>query len=136
MTGDEFKSELARLQDTWPRVYKRERVNLIWLEVKGLPQAWLYNLVSGWIAERRSPPLVKEFRQEATKYREWLQQSDKVQNEKDAQVFMTNTCLPDQEIRFRIDMIKGRMKGRVDDATWSDFINNHLKGEETNDDNK
>lgn len=122
MNLNHFQTQINRLAETYGgQHYKRERIELIWREVGSFPDSWLTRTVDRFIGELRQPPLVSEFREEASKERERSWSREKDQHARDAQHFFMIADDPTMR-QSVLKTILDRMNGKVPDLVWNDFM--------------
>lgn len=114
-----FQRGMDRLSETFG-AYKRERMQLIWLEVKDVPDEWFEKLCSELIGSERQAPLIDRFREEVAKLREqsWRQQKQVYKEE--AKVWSSRFGAED--LQMICGAIRRRMSGGMPDADWHSFL--------------
>lgn len=103
MTWEEFKSQIGRLQDQWPRFYSDERVKVIWGWVQRLPAEWWERQVTfqlGHHADTHRGPLA-EIESAALRERERQWEHHKTREHSDAVKFFETAEMPD-EVKKRL----------------------------------
>jgi len=124
MTQFEFDSQMVRLVKTFGKAaYADERCFILWQEVKDMPASWFIRTVNEFIGSYRQAPLLAEFREAVAKGREKVYEIQKRQHKQDAHGFMQGDTFPNnEEIQYRCEMIRRRLKGGVSDAEYAEFI--------------
>lgn len=68
---DEFSVQIERLKSVYgEKTYSEERCRILWDDVKQMPGGWFKNCVDEFIGSMRTPPLVKEFLDKISDFRE------------------------------------------------------------------
>lgn len=114
-----FQKEMDRLADTFG-AYKNERMQLIWLEVKDMPDDWFRATVNDLIGSQRQAPLVDNFRDAVTQWRESDWKQKKKQYAEEAQAFTTR--FQSEDLKLICDTIGKRVEGALDDHQWTSFL--------------
>lgn len=116
-----YQRQMNRLAETFGATqYKPERLELIWREVKDLPEHWMTQTVDQFIGEFRQAPLLPEFREAVSRFREktWSAEKDRHRRESEAAVKQ----IFDGEITTSIcKTITDRIEGRVSDEIFTGF---------------
>lgn len=116
-----YQNQMNRLAETYgAQHYKRERVELLWREVKNLSNPWFAQVVDRFIGESKFAPLLPEFREEIARERERNHSLDKRQHSKDAKEFYLMADCPDQRGSM-LKTILERMENKVSDDVWNQF---------------
>jgi hypothetical protein len=61
MTPKTFEFQIMRLRKNWPHSYGEERGMLIWERVRDLPDEFMVDAVTEFIANRRAAPMLSDF---------------------------------------------------------------------------
>lgn len=87
----QFEKGVNRLRDVYgDRFYPDERVKVLWQEVKDLPDSWFDSVVTRFIAEHDRAPMIPQFREEISKYRERVHYAQKREHKEDALEFWSS----------------------------------------------
>ncbi len=123
MTPGQFQPQMNRLIETYGKIhYGTERGALIWQTVKDMNGDWFQGIVSGFIGEMRTAPLLNEFRAAVSHEREKRWNAEKVQGGKEAKEFFQNTMFDDESRKSMMATIIDRLQGRVSDQIWNEFV--------------
>lgn len=121
MDKPHFKTEILRLSEQFgAHQYSEPRCLVIWSEVKSWPNEWFTKAVSFFLGEFRSAPLIQDFRDFSSKLREQFYLKQKEQFKQDSKDFWASTYHSD-EIKWIVETIKNRIKGKICDGDWEQF---------------
>lgn len=119
-----FQRQMERLAETFGAAhYRHERIEIIWREVKDLPDAWFTKTVDKFIGECATAPLMPKFREEIANERERNWNSVKEQERKETQQFLRDSY-SNEEKQTICEMIRriGRGNGEVEELDKKNFI--------------
>lgn len=123
MNDQFFQTQINRLSETFGgQHYKRERVELIWRELKTFSNEWLSKLIDNFIGSYRQAPLVPEFREAASIERERIWEIEKKRNAKEAHDFFHAKFSVDDQ-RWAVQQIVRRITGGMSDHDFDLFLN-------------
>ncbi len=117
MTPLTFQTEMDRLSDTFG-AYKRERMQLIWIEVKDGPDDWFREFVNELIGTERQAPLLDKFREGISKYRERSWKREKQIH----QEHVHGSMMSNDDIQTVCQGILRRIERGMDNKGWDSFI--------------
>lgn len=84
MTNEQFQTQLLRLQNTFGKAsFSTDRIGLLWTEVKDMPEDWFRRVADKFIGSSRQSPMLPEFREEISRYRQWQHEQQKRQPPKE-----------------------------------------------------
>lgn len=122
MNQSHFQSQMNRLAETYGAMqYKRERIELIWREVKDFEDRWLEGVVDEFIGTCRQAPLLPEFREKSSIERERLYQIEKAKNRVESERAF-NRLFDNEIIASICKTIGDRARGNVEDKVYADFV--------------
>ncbi len=121
MTEAQFQNQMRRLSSQWPNAYGPERAEIIWREVKDCDDKWFASVVDRFIGELRQPPLMQEFREELSRYREKNWHREKEQHRLESE-HAIKSIFDGQWVQSICKDITDRIEGRVSDEIFTDFV--------------
>jgi len=122
MNWDTYVTQMTRMMNQFGNnVYSKERRALIWEEVRYLSDSWMTKIVTRFIGEYKTAPLLPEFRTEASKEREKERYFDRLREEQEAKKFFESNSLPKDDEEMILSDIKKRIQGRMRDEDWEKF---------------
>jgi hypothetical protein len=122
MKWEEFTRQMERLIANYGKTaYSDERIKLIWKEVNELDARRFETVVDRFIGEFRQPPLMHEFREELSHYREknWHLEKEKHRVESERAI---KAVFDGQFIESICKDITDRLEGKVSDEIFTDFV--------------
>lgn len=117
MNSNHFEKELMRLIEAFGKAaYPRVRTALIWKAVQGISDQAFTSIVDELIGSCRYAPLVPEFEEKLSRYREQSWKYEKQQHKEDAEEFMSIYAAED--IQMICANIRKRLAGHISDSDW------------------
>lgn len=121
MTSMHYQQQMGRMIEVFGKnAYPRERIELIWKELKDFSDPWFTKIIDSFIGNLRLPPLVSEFCLEAAKERERQSDIRKREHKQDAKDFWRGTYQL-EEVRDICQKIIQRMEGKTSDEDYQKF---------------
>ena len=120
MTKDHYAFQIKRLIGLYPNAYPKERVLMIWNDLKWITDDQFTKIIDEYISSSRYAPSVADFRYQASVIREKLVEKQKDEARKEAKQFWLNN-LSDNETKCLMNTIRGRLSGSVGDKEWDEF---------------
>jgi hypothetical protein len=115
MNETHFQAQLDRLKATFgPNAYSKERVALIWREVRHLNEFTFVRIMDELLGSCRHPPLVPEFRDAMARERERACQDQKVMHRRE-----TENAWPDENQLAFGRMIRENLEEPENDDNWT-----------------
>jgi hypothetical protein len=121
MSNAHFQIQIGRLSERWRGTYVPSLIELIWREVKELPDSWLTKTIDDLIGNSRQAPLLPDFRERISLERERGWRSEKEQYVREAKELFRGTLLPEEQNIIFQTIVK-RVNGRLSDQDWSCFL--------------
>lgn len=120
MTQGHFQCQFNRASEVWGRnAYPKERLQVIWRSMEHLPDPWLTHTMDYFIGHSKFAPLMAEFSEEISKYREYNWSVEKKQYAEDAKQWASTYHF--EEMSSICENIRKRIKGEMTDEEFECF---------------